>query len=145
MTMTTVQPADQERALQEFLEGLPEAARLPARTLAHAWQGGGGHLAVGRLAVRLTGQHNGGTFTAATIQAPRGKAPSRLEIARVLLQSHGVDEAAFNHWADELADLTTLGFDPAARFPALTLDGIDTAALARLATALRDLARLATA
>lgn len=130
--------------LQGFLDRLPHDARLPARTVVHAWMHAGGQVRIGRVAVRLLGQDAGATpFTAGTVHAPTdGRAPF-LELCRVILQGHGVGEAEFTHWADELAHLQHLGFEPTAKFPAVPLDGRLVAAdMASLAGALRDLARM---
>lgn len=132
--------APQPAPLAAFLGALPEPLRLAARTLAHAWEGGGGQLQVGQHVARLTGPGDV-PFTAAALHAA-GRGPARLEFCRVILQSHGLPGAAWTHWSDDLADLQPLGFDPAAKFPALPLERLGPAELARLAVALRDLARM---
>ena len=131
-----------EAALQTFLSGMEPGAALPLRTLAHAWQGGGGQLAVGRLAIRLVAvDAKGRPFTAGTLHA--AGAP-RLELARVLLDAHGVAPDNWTAWCDERPELRDAGFDPQARFPRIHLDAIGEGALARLAMGTRDLARSVT-
>ncbi len=125
-------------ALQEFTSQLgPQSAA--ARSLAHAWTSAGGNLAVGKVSTRLLGSQEGRPFTAATIHAPRGDLPARLELSRAILLHHGLTEQQWLHWADEIADIE--GFDPAAKFPVLPLTE-DLAMLARLVNAMRDLATL---
>jgi len=142
MTMNAPTTSSGEARLQAFLERLPEGSRLPARTVAHAWAHGGGRLRTGRVAVRLTGGE-ALAFTAATIHAPSRQERPYLEVCRVILQNHGVAPAGFRHWADELADLQELGFDPQAKFPTVPLDdALDPPRLARLAGAVRDLAAM---
>lgn len=139
--MATTLISDREAALAAFLENMPEDAVLPARTLAHAWVSGGGGLSVGTAAVRLVAGEP--RFTAGTLHAPRAGRPPRLELCRVILEKHGVPEAAWSHWSDDFVDLAPLGFDRNARFPRLELGGLGTPETARLATGLRDLARMA--
>src|SRR5207237_379642 len=92
-----------ESALREFLQSLDAPTALPVRTVAHAWQGGGGHLAVGRLAIRLVAvDAKGRPFTAGTLHAGAGP---RLELARVLLDAHGVSQDAWLAWCDERPEL----------------------------------------
>lgn len=144
-----------ESALQAFLGTLPQAQAVTVRSLAHAWMAAGGHLQVGRVTVRLcVNARNGRPFTAATLHASLGgdrptpaaadlRAGPALEVARVLLANHGMAEADWRGWCDDLADLQLLGFDAAAKYPAIGLDRLPEASLARLAQALRDLGRLA--
>lgn len=133
-------PGD-EQALQGFLSTLPPDAGLAARTMAHAWTVAGGILQVGRLTTRLVAPAPGGrSFTAATLHA--AEAP-RLEVARVLLQAHGVTATDWTSWCDELAELQPHGFEPGAKYPALPLSNLPPATVARLALGLRDLCRLA--
>lgn len=142
MTMTTMTSG--EDALAAFLADLPDDDALQARTLAHAWTSGGGDLAIGKVAVRLTASPDGTPFTAGTIHAPRGETPARLELSRVLLEKHSVDADGFTHWSDEFADLAHHGFDPSQKFPALHLgEHVSPTELARLVTGLRDLAKMA--
>ena len=130
-----------EAALQGFLATLPSEASLAARTLAHAWTVAGGTLQVGKLTTRLVAPAPGGkSFTAATLHA--ADAP-RLEVARVLLQAHGVTATDWTSWCDELAELQPHGFEPSAKYPALPLSNLPPATVARLALGLRDLCRLA--
>lgn len=137
MTMTIQDGA--EEALQAFLAAQQDPAAVRLRTLAHAWTGGGGSLQVGRHAVRLIGRDAAGRdFTAGTLHA----APPRLELARVLLGTHGVAADAWLHWSDELVDLRRHGFDAGAKFPSVALDTVTDVEIARLAIGLRDLARL---
>lgn len=145
MTAPTTPSATTEEALATFLDGLPEASALTTRTLAHAWVHGGGDLHVGRVAVRMTTGSAEHPFTAATLHAPRGPETfPRLELCRAILESHGVSHDDWVHWSDEFADLAHHGFDPGAKFPALTLHpDVSPAEVARLATGLRDLARMA--
>lgn len=126
-----------EDALAGFLQNVPETARLAARAVAHAWESGGGGLAVGKVATRFTAAHDGGTFTAATLHPN----PPRLELARATLGRHGVTDDAWMHWSDELADLQARGFDAASKYPILPLE-LREAELARTVTSLRDLARI---
>ena len=142
MPQTVQAPADAE--LQAFLANCPAEAALRLRTLAHAWQGGGGRLFVGRLAIRcLAADAAGRGFTAATLHTAHGEPPGpTLELGRVLLQVHGVAAADWTAWCDERPDLSALGFDGEAKFPVVRLDAIPDATLARLALGVRDLARL---
>ncbi|MES2155014.1 MAG: hypothetical protein V4510_07750 [bacterium] len=131
-----------ETALLGFLQGLDPPVALPVRTIAHAWQGGGGNLAVGRLAIRLVAvDAQGRPFTAGTLHA--GASP-RLELARVLLHAHGVSAASWTAWCDERPELPDAGFDPQAKFPRVELSSLADTALARLALGARDLARSVT-
>jgi hypothetical protein len=144
-----------EAALQAFLSALPAAHAVPVRTLAHSWQAAGGTLQVGRVTIRLcaTGR-DGRPFTAATLHASLGgdrpaarsadlRTGPGLEVARVLLANHGLGEADWRSWCDDLADLQLIGFDAAAKYPSIALDVLPEAAVARLAQSLRDLGRLA--
>ncbi|MCA1818452.1 MAG: hypothetical protein ABR562_03825 [Thermoplasmatota archaeon] len=133
-----------DNSLQPFLSSLAPDAGLRLRTLAHAWQGGGGGLYVGRLALRLLAPDGTGrTFTAGTLHVAHGEPPKpSLELGRILLQSHGIGAAAWREWCDERPDLRVHGFDGDAKFPVVRLDSLPDAALARLASGLRDLARL---
>ncbi len=132
--MTTIQ-ADSEEALEEFSASLG-AAGVNVRSIAHAWQSGGGRLAVGKLTIRLLGGDP--AFTAGTIHAPRGDGHPDLELSRVLLEQHGVD---WTHWSDEFADLGHHGFDQSARFPRIAFDdAVSPGEIARLVTGVRDLA-----
>lgn len=131
-----------EAALQGFLADVAGPEGVAIRTLAHAWQGGGGGIQVGTVAVRLTAGKPDGPFTAATLHAPRGGQGARLELCRVLLERHGVRPDAWVHWSDEFADLAHHGFDAAAKYPTLPLAPLSATELARLVTGLRDLARL---
>jgi len=131
-----------ESALRDFLQGLEPPIAIPVRTLAHAWQGGGGQIAVGRLAIRLVAvDAKGRPFTAGTLHAGAGP---RLELARVLLDAHGVSEQSWTAWCDERPELRDAGFDPNAKFPRVQLDALPDATLARLAAGARDLARSVT-
>lgn len=131
-----------EAALQAFLVGIEPRVGIAVRTVAHAWQGGGGALAVGRLAIRLVAvDARGRPFTAGTLHAGAGP---RLELARVLLDAHGVTHEWWTAWCDERPELRDAGFDPMARFPRIQLDGMSDPALARLALGMRDLARAVT-
>lgn len=131
-----------EAALQAFLATLPPDAALAARTLAHAWTAAGGAIQVGKLTVRMVvAAHDGKSCTAATVHAAEG-AP-RLEVARVLLQSHGLTATDWTSWCDERVELAAHGFVPTAKYPALPLSGLPPATVARLALGLRDLCRLA--
>ena len=133
-------PGD-EQALQGFLATLPSNAGLAARTVAHAWTVAGGSLQVGKLTTRLVAPAPGGrSFTAATLH---GAEERRLEVARVLLQAHGVTATDWTSWCDELAELQPHGFEPGAKYPALPLSNLPPATVARLALGLRDLCRLA--
>ena len=134
-------PKQDEQALQGFLSTLPPDAGLAARTLAHAWTAAGGQIQVGKLTTRLVAPAgNNRSFTAATLHA--AEAP-RLEVARVLLQAHGVTATDWTSWCDELAELQPHGFEPAAKYPTLPLSNLPPATVARLALGLRDLCRLA--
>ncbi len=131
-----------ETALRGFLQGLEPPVALPVRTIAHGWQGGGGNLAVGRLAIRLVAvDAKGRPFTAGTLHA--GTTP-RLELARVLLEAHGITPASWTAWCDERPELPMAGFDQNAKFPRVQLDALPEAALVRLALGARDLARSVT-
>jgi hypothetical protein len=143
-----------ESALQAFLGALPPTQALTVRSLAHAWQAAGGQLQVGRVTVRLCAQaRNGRPFTAATVHAALGDKPAPasaelrtgpvLEVARVLLVNHGMTEADWRGWCDDLADLQLRGFDAAAKYPAIALDRLPEGIVARLAQSLRDLGRMA--
>lgn len=144
-----------EAALQAFLGALPPAHAVTVRSLAHAWQAAGGNLQVGRVTVRLCVQgRDGRPFTAGTLHASLpGDRPSpasaelrtgpALEVARVLLANHGMSEADWRGWCDDLADLQLLGFDAGAKYPAIALASLPDPAVARLAQSLRDLGRLA--
>ena len=137
MTATT----ETQDPLPAFLEGLPGGADVPARSLVHAWQSGGGGTQVGQVAIRLTAQDPAGaTFTAATLYAQ----DPRLELCRVILEHHDIGPDSWLAWSDELADLTPLGFDGAAKYPSIRLERLSATHLARLVTGMRDLARLAT-
>jgi len=138
----TIQAKDP--GLQEFLASLPPQDALRIRTLAHAWEGGGGRLFVGRFAIRLLAADGAGRgFTAGNLHRAHGDPPRpTLELGRILLQLHGVSPSAWTEWCDERPDLPAAGFDPQAKFPVVRLDGITDATLARLAVGLRDLARL---
>jgi hypothetical protein len=130
---------DAERALQEHIANLPEQQALAVRTISHAWTGGGGSILVGRVAIRLTSTSGNQTYTAATIRSDRAE----LEIARVLLEGHGVTSEDWLHWSDDLAELRPHGFDPAAKYPTIRYATLSDINLARLVGAVRDLARLA--
>ena len=143
-----------ESALQAFLSALPAGSAVAVRSLAHSWQAAGGALQVGRVTVRLvaTGR-DGRPFTAATLHAALGgdrpargatdlRAGPGLEVARVLLANHGLGEADWRGWCDDLADLQLAGFDAAAKYPVVALDRLPEATVARLAQAVRDLGRL---
>lgn len=132
----TLAAPETEAALTTFLETVPSPDALPLRTLAHAWTGGGGALAVGKVAVRLLGDG----FTAGTLHARDG--PARLELCRVLLEKHGVDADQWTHWSDEFADLAHHGFDHRAKYPSLPIAHLSPAELARLVSGLRDLASM---
>lgn len=131
-----------EAALQAFVATLPSDAGLAARTLAHAWTAAGGTLQVGKLTTRLVvPSPKGRTYTAATLHGAEGT--PRLEVARVLLQAHGLTATDWTSWCDERAELATHGFVPTAKYPALGLSDLPPATVARLALGLRDLCRLA--
>lgn len=144
-----------ESALQAFLGGLPPTQAITVRSLAHAWQAAGGRLQVGRMTVRLAVQaRDGRPFTAGTLHASLGgdrpalggaelRSGPALEVARVLLANHGMSEADWRSWCDDVADLELRGFDAAAKYPAIALDNLPDATVARLAQSLRDLGRLA--
>ncbi len=144
-----------ETALQAFLAPLPTAHAVSLRTLAHAWQAAGGTLQVGRMTVRLTVQgRDGRNFTASTLHATLGgdrpaarsaelRSGPALEVARVLLFNHGLNDADWRGWCDDLADLELRGFDAAAKYATVPLERLPDASVARLAQALRDLGRLA--
>jgi hypothetical protein len=137
------QTMQQPHPLQAFLAECPPEAALRLRTLAHAWEGGGGQLHVGRLAVRLLASDGRGhSFTAATLHRRHGEHGAALELGRVLLQAHGLAGQAWTAWCDELADLRAYGFDPDAKFPVVRVTELPDASLARLALGVRDLARL---
>lgn len=130
-------------ALQALLAPLDPPVAVRLRTLANAWQAGGGALLVGRVAIRLLAPGSDGRpFTAGTIHPGHDAVAPRLELARVLLQNHGVGEQAWSDWCDERPELRSLGFSRTVKFPAVTLDAIPDAVLARLALGLRDLARM---
>ncbi len=125
----------QEGALRVFLENLDAARAVTVRTLAHAWIAAGQTVQVGRMTVRLIATDKQGfPFTAGTLH------PGRLELARVLLQSHGISEPTWRAWCDERPELASRGFDARANFPAIQLDGASEVTVARLALGLRDLA-----
>ena len=133
-----------EAALQAFLATLPGDEAVAGRTLAHAWAAVGGTLQAGKLTVRLLAQApNGRPYTAATLHAPTPAGPSRLEVARVLLITHGLAPADWTMWCDERAELAAHGFDRSAKYPTLALSGLPAPVVARLALGLRDLCRLA--
>lgn len=144
-----------ETALQAFLAPLPAAHAVPLRTLAHAWQAAGGSLQVGRMTVRLMiSGRDARTFTAGTLHAALGgdrpaprtaelRSGPALEVARVLLFNHGLNDADWQSWCDDLAGLDLAGFDAAAKYPVVPLERLPEATVARLAQALRDLGRLA--
>jgi hypothetical protein len=135
--------ASDESALQAFLATLPPEEAVAARTLAHAWAAAGGIHQAGRLTVRLLASApSGRPFTAATLHGPASGTP-RLEVARVLLVTHGVASGDWTAWCDERPELAAHGFDPAAKYPSLPLPDLPPAAVARLALGLRDLCRLA--
>lgn len=135
--------ASDETALQAFLATLPADEAVAARTLAHAWAAAGGAHQAGKLTVRLLATApSGRAFTAATLHGPASGAP-RLEVARVLLTTHGVAPLDWTAWCDDRPELATHGFDPAAKYPCVRLAGLPPAAVARLAVGLRDLCRLA--
>jgi hypothetical protein len=145
MAMAALSDAD-EAALQAFLAPLPPDAGLAARTLAHAWAAAGGTLQVGKLTARLVAAApDGRSFTAATLHGlgTAGDGTPRLEVARVLLQAHGVTATDWTSWCDERAELAAHGFDRAAKYPSLRLADLPPATVARLALGLRDLCRLA--
>jgi hypothetical protein len=129
-----------EAALHAFLATLPGDAALNGRTLAHAWTAAGGTLQVGKLTTRFVAMANGKPYTAATLHAAE---TPRLELARILLQNHGLTETDWTSWCDERAELSAHGFDPAAKYPALPLSNLPPATLARRTLGLRDLCRLA--
>ncbi len=144
-----------EAALQAFLSALPAAHAVPVRSLAHSWQAAGGSLQVGRVTVRLVANgRDGRAFTAATLHANfGGERPAvkgadlrngpALEIGRVLLANHGLGEADWRSWCDDLADLELIGFDAGAKYPCVALERLPSPHVARLAQAVRDLGRLA--
>lgn len=124
--------------LGSFVAALPEAQATTLRTLAHAWEGGGGRLAVGTVAIRLQFGPEETPHTAGTLFAK----DTRLELARIILEHHGLDADAWTHWSDEFADLAHHGFDASSKFPTLPLQHITATELARLVTGLRDLATM---
>lgn len=137
-------PAQEEAALQSFLSTLPADEALSARTLAHAWSAAGGSFQAGRLTCRLIAQApRGQPFTAATLHGVGPSGVPRLEVARVLLYSHGVAPADWTMWCDDRPELAAHGFDRNAKYPAVPLTALPPAVLARLAIGLRDLCRLA--
>ena len=142
----TVQTPSPDGSLQAFLANADPQAALRLRTLANAWQGGGGHLFVGKIAIRLLGADaQGRGFTAGTLHHAHGEPPGpNMELGRVLLQAHGVTPAIWTEWCDERPELRPLGFDRNAKFPMVRLDAMPDADLARLASGLRDLARRVT-
>ena len=95
---------------------------------------------MGRVAIRLVAPAGKTTYTAATIRSDRGE----LEIARVLVEGHGVSEEAWMHWSDDLAELRPHGFDALAKYSTLRITNLGDMNLARLVGGIRDLARLAT-
>ncbi len=135
----TVTQTTHEEELVGFIETLPAPSQVNVRSMVHAWQSGGGSIAVGKLTVRLLAGDP--SFTAGTIHAPRGETTDAdLEISRVLLEQHGVD---WVHWSDEFADLAHHGFNQAARFPTIQFDAaVSPGEVARLVTGLRDLAAM---
>jgi hypothetical protein len=135
--------ASDESALQAFLSTLPQDEAVAARTLAHAWAAAGGTHQAGRLTVRLLANSpSGRPFTAATVHGSASGTP-RLEVARVLLVTHGVASGDWTAWCDERPELAAHGFDAAAKYPCVPLSGLPPADVARLALGLRDLCRLA--
>lgn len=138
MTLTAMQRADD--GLAQFLAAFPDPVGITARTLAHAWTGGGGDLVIGSKATRLV--VGDPAFTAGTIVAP-GAGAGHLELSRILLERHGLSNDAWQHWSDEFADLAHRGFDPNAKYPRLPItDDLSPAELVRLVQGLRDLARM---
>jgi hypothetical protein len=135
MTMTLL--GNDEEAFQRHVAALG-ARGLAVRSVGHAWTSGGGTLSVGKVAVRLVAVRGGRTFTAATIRSDQGV----VEVAKPIIQAQGVGHDAWTHWSDELADLRAFGFDAAAKYPTVRLDGIGDAGLARLVLGVRDLALL---
>ncbi len=128
-------------AMPGFLAAFPEPLDVTARTLANAWSGGGGRLAVGSIATRLIAGDP--SFTAGTIVAPKGDAPGHLEFSRVILERHGVGSDAWVHWSDEFADLAHHGFDQGAKYPRIPITNeLSPAELVRLVQGLRDLATM---
>jgi hypothetical protein len=141
--MNAAAQASDEAALQAFLATLPSEAAVPARTLAHAWTAADGSLHVGKLTVRLLARGpQGHGYTAATLHGTADDEP-RLEIARVLLVTHGLAAADWTAWCDDRAELTAHGFEAGAKYPVVRLTGLPPATQARLALGLRDLCRLA--
>lgn len=134
--------ASEETALQAFLEGLNGPEQVVARSLAHAWTSGGGTVRPGKVATRLIAKREG-PFTGGSIIAATAARPARLEIARAIMEHHGLGADAWAHWSDELADLQSRGFDPTSKYPTIALANVDDRMLARLVTSMRDLARLA--
>jgi hypothetical protein len=134
---------DVETALKAFLQTMPGPAALNIRTLAHAWEMGGGQLHVGARTVRLLARDaRQRPFTAGTLHAGLGTpAEPVLELSRVILQAHGVGAAAWADWCDERPDLAAFGFDGQDKFPQVRLGLIGEAAMTRLTLGLRDLAR----
>ena len=154
MTAGTLLDGGDEAALQAFVASLPPVHAVPVRTLAHAWQAAGGAMQVGRVTVRLcTTGRDGRPFTAATLHSANPERPATrvadartgptLELARVLLSNHGVGEADWRSWCDDLAPLQLPRFDQGAKYPSIPLEGLPDACVAQLAQALRDLCRLA--
>lgn len=143
MPLNAAAQASDEAALQAFLATLPSEAAVPARTLAHSWTAAGGTLQVGKFTVRLLAQGpQGRTYTAATLHGPAEGEP-RLEVARVLLVTHGLAAADWTAWCDERSELSAHGFVAGAKYPCVTLTSMPPATQARLALGLRDLCRLA--
>lgn len=131
-------------ALGAFLDPLPEQEGTTLRSLARAWEGGGGRLAVGTVATRLQFGPEEAAHTGATLFIGRDGAGARLELARIILEHHGLDADGWTHWSDEFADLAHHGFDATAKYPTLPLQHVTATELARLVTGLRDLAKLVT-
>ncbi len=144
MTQGTAATNAPDPGLESFLEGLPDHRRTTFRTLALAWVGSGQSIRPGTRVVRLTCTPNGSevAYTVATLYAPSQQdLGARLELGRALLRNHGMEDDAWTHWSDELVDFPA--FDATTKFPTISLDAVDAGRLARLVTALRDLALLA--
>ncbi len=137
--MTAANDASEE-ALQQFIATVPGEGGTAIRTLAHAWSSGGGRHLAGTHAVRLLGPDNpdGSHNTAAVL---RGGGKPVIELARIILEHHGITHDEWTYWSDEIIDLHP-DFDATAKFPTVPLLDLDADHLVRLVVALRDLAML---
>lgn len=132
--------SDAENSLQALVSNLPEPVAVQVRTLAHAWMLAGGQIQVGRISCRLLAP-SARPFTAATLYAdPTGI--QGLELARVLLQHHGVAPQDWQAWCDERPELKEYGFVAGAKYPLVQLRPVPAPVLARLVEGLRDIAQM---